>query len=89
MDESSEDRPAVVQGMEWAARVITISLEMVLPGLLGFWIDRKLGTVMVFLVLGAALGMTVGMIHLVRLANPPKEPTKPPASDRDGSGGGR
>ena len=46
-----------------------ISLEMVLPGLIGFWIDRQLGTVMVFLVLGVILGMTTGMIHLVRLTS--------------------
>jgi len=35
--------------------------------LIGYWIDRKLGTLMVFLVLGAILGMTAGIYHLVRL----------------------
>ncbi len=47
---------------------MAISLEMVIPGLDGLWIDRQLGTVMVFLVLGVILGMTAGMVHLVRLA---------------------
>lgn len=46
----------------------TIALEMVLPPVIGLWIDRQLGTVMVFLVLGAILGMTTGILHLVRLA---------------------
>jgi len=74
----------MVRGMEWAARVTAISLEMVLPGLLGFWLDRTLGTVMVFLVLGVILGMTVGMMHLVRLAAPrAKDQAKRSASDRD------
>jgi len=42
---------------------------MVVPGLVGLWIDRQLGTVMVFLVLGMALGMTTGILHLVRLGS--------------------
>jgi F0F1-type ATP synthase assembly protein I len=50
--------------------VTTIALEMVVPGVIGLWIDRQLGTVLVFLVLGVALGMTTGVIHLVRLATP-------------------
>lgn len=40
---------------------------MVVPGLIGLWIDRQLGTVMVFLVLGMVLGMTTAIWHLVRL----------------------
>lgn len=66
--------------------MISVALEMVVPGLIGLWIDRQLGTVMVFLVLGVALGMGVGLFHLVRLAksvsgagqggNRPKTPSK-------------
>ncbi len=41
---------------------------MVLPGIAGLWIDRQLGTVMVFLILGVVFGMTAGMIHLVQFA---------------------
>ena len=52
---------------------------MVLPGILGFWIDYQLGTVMVFLVLGVILGVTTGMIHLVRLTSS----TRPGSQQRD------
>lgn len=72
----------MVVAAEWTSRVTTIALEMVLPGLAGLWIDRKLGTVLVFLVLGVALGMTVGMIHLVRMTAPRQNGKKggdPPA----------
>jgi len=71
--------------------VTTISLEMVLPGVIGFWIDCQLGTVMLFLVLGVILGVTAGIIHLVRLASSvsPAEPEgrrpageKPPHENR-------
>jgi len=69
VDDSPDQRPPLVVAAEWTSRVTTISLEMVLPGLIGFWIDRQLGTVMVFLVLGVIVGMTAGMIHLVRLTS--------------------
>ncbi len=49
---------------------------MAVPGVIGLWIDRQLGTVMVFLVLGVILGMTAGIMHLVRLTA---------LADRDGS----
>ena len=62
-----DDRSPLALAAAWSARVTTIALEMVIPGMIGLWIDRQLGTVMVFLVLGVVLGMTVGMLHLVRL----------------------
>ena len=69
MNDPPDERPPLAVAAEWTSRVTTISLEMVLPGLVGFWIDRQLGTVMVFLVLGVILGMTTGTMHLVRLAS--------------------
>ena len=54
---------------------------MVLPGLLGFWLDRRLGSLPLFVLLGVALGMTTAMIHLLRIANPPK--TDAPAKTED------
>ena len=69
MADPPDDRTPLVRAAEWSSRATTIALEMVVPGLIGLWIDRQLGTVMVFLVLGVALGMTTGMLHLVRLAS--------------------
>jgi len=48
--------------------VTTISLEMVLPGLIGYWIDRRLGTKLLFLVVGVILGFATGMWQLIKLA---------------------
>jgi F0F1-type ATP synthase assembly protein I len=42
---------------------------MILPGLAGFWIDRRLGTVLVFLVVGLVVGCTFGIRHVIRLVN--------------------
>lgn len=59
----------------------SIALEMVIPGLIGLWIDRTLGTVMVFLVGGVIFGMTAGIIHLVQFARRISE--KEPEEEKD------
>jgi F0F1-type ATP synthase assembly protein I len=66
--QSPDDRAPLAQALSWSTAIITIALEMVLPAVLGLWVDRKLGTKMVFLILGAAAGLAGGMIHLIRLA---------------------
>jgi len=51
---------------------MTVALEMVLPGVFGYWLDQKLGTQLVFLILGTIFGVSAGMIHLIRLAQMPQ-----------------
>ncbi len=66
--------------MTLSSMIMGVAMEMVLPGLAGwYWLDRPLGTKVLFLALGLVLGVTGGMIHLVRLlspknAAPPKKP---------------
>jgi hypothetical protein len=52
--------------MEWVSRITAVALEMVLPGLGGQWLDRRWGTSFLGL-LGFALGMTVGIWHLLQM----------------------
>lgn len=53
--------------MEWVSRIVTVSLEMVLPGLGGEWLDRRWGTSPFLLLLGLALGLSLGVWQLVRM----------------------
>jgi F0F1-type ATP synthase assembly protein I len=46
---------------------MVVSLEMILPGLAGYWVDRQLGTVFLFLLVGLAVGCTGAMWHLIRM----------------------
>jgi hypothetical protein len=46
-----------------------VSLEMVLPAFAGLWIDRRLGTQFVFLLIGLALGCFAAGWQLIRLLN--------------------
>ena len=53
--------------MQWSATIMTISAEMVVPGLLGYWVDQRLGTRVLFLLLGFALGGTLATLALMRI----------------------
>jgi ATP synthase protein I len=64
----SDSRSALSIGLEWSTRVTTIGLEFAVPALLGFWLDRWLGSSPWFTVTGAFLGLASGTLHLVRLA---------------------
>ena len=46
---------------------MTVSLEMVLPGLAGYWLDTRLGTKFVFMLIGFAVGGTAALMHLLHL----------------------
>jgi hypothetical protein len=69
-----DDRLPWAVAMQWVARLTTISLEMALPGLGGFWLDQWLGTRVVFLIVGVIVGFAGGMWRLVQLTKPSKPP---------------
>ena len=62
-----DDRSPAAKAYQWATRIMVVSLEMVLPGLAGYWLDRWLGSLVVFTLLGFALGSWVGIVHLIRM----------------------
>lgn len=41
---------------------------MAVPALIGYGLDTWLGTRVVFVAVGAVLGLILGMLHLIRLA---------------------
>jgi len=71
---SSDGRSPMAQASEWASRIMTVSLEMVLPGLAGYWLDQKLHTVALFMLIGFALGCTAAVVHLIHLTRQSSEP---------------
>ena len=68
-----DGRSPVALAAQWSSRIMTVSLEMVLPGLAGYWIDGKLGTQVLFMLIGFALGGFVAVKHLIALT---RKPTK-------------
>lgn len=82
MPSPSDDRSAQSIAFGWASRVMTISLEMVVPGLLGYWLDQRLGTKVVFLLLGFALGSVLAALALAKIV---RQKGAPEADREDGS----
>jgi len=54
--------------MTWASRVSFLGLEFALPAILGDYLDRKMGTGPVGLLVGMVVGFAVGMSHILRIA---------------------
>lgn len=62
-----DDRSRQAVAYDWASRIISVSLGMALPGLLGFWLDKALGTKFIFVALGAVLGLVIGIKNLLEM----------------------
>jgi F0F1-type ATP synthase assembly protein I len=74
----SDNRSPLAKAYQWSSRIMVVSLEMVLPAFAGYWIDLKLQTLPLFLLIGLALGCTGGAWHLIRLTS-----NCSPHNDRD------
>ncbi len=59
-----DDRSPLAVGYGWAAQITGIGFEFVLPILVGVWLDRKLGTLILFLFAGLLLGMGIAFVRL-------------------------
>jgi hypothetical protein len=47
---------------------MVVAMMMVLPGLAGHWLDERLGTVVLFLLIGLGLGCTAAVFQLIQIA---------------------
>lgn len=68
----SDDRWPVAKAYQRATQVVGIAIGMVLPGLCGYWIDRRFGTLPVVTILGFGMGLGYGIFELVRLSKYPE-----------------
>ncbi len=67
VNDSDDDRASYAKALEWAHRITTISVMMVLPGLIGYFVDQRLGTVILFTVLGFLFGMAAAIWQLMKI----------------------
>ena len=63
-----EDRTPMAVGLEWSTRLITIGLEMAVPIVGGYWLDRRFGTLPLFVCIGALLGLALAAWQFYRIA---------------------
>jgi len=67
MMNSPDGRSPAAIAAQWSSRIMTVSLEMVVPGLVGYWLDKKLGTKFVFMLIGFVFGSAAAIKHLLYL----------------------
>jgi F0F1-type ATP synthase assembly protein I len=67
MENPPDDRSSYASAMQWVSRITSIGIEMVLPGLIGYWIDLRLGTKPLLLIFGVILGFVGGIWQLIKL----------------------
>jgi hypothetical protein len=69
----SDDRAPLARAYDRATRGITVAIGMVVPGLVGYYLDSRLGTRALLTILGFGAGVTFGIWQLLRLTNPPDD----------------
>ena len=57
----------IAEAARWVGILTTVGLEMVLPGVIGHWLDRRFG-LRILAFVGLALGFAVGLWSLVQIA---------------------
>jgi ATP synthase protein I len=66
------ERPPLVVALEWVSKITTVALEMVVPTVIGGWLDRHWGTNFLALI-GLAVGLIGGIWHLIMLTGTGKD----------------
>jgi uncharacterized protein YqgC (DUF456 family) len=56
--------------MEWVAKITTVGLQMVLPGVAGYYLDKRFGT-SYWAISGFVAGFAVGLWQMIRWTQPP------------------
>jgi len=84
-----DDRSLYAVASQWVSRVMTVSMEMVVPGLIGLWLDERIGSTPLLALAGFGLGMTTAIWHLLRMTDATRGGRESSAGRRDGSEGQR
>ena len=75
--------------MTWVSRILAVAAVMVLPGLAGFWLDKRWGVGFLGLA-GFAVGLIAGIAYLLTITNLPRDRPMsgrlPADRDKDNSG---
>lgn len=69
MAKTVDDRSPMAKSLSKVSEIIAISMLMIVPGLIGYLIDQKVGSRVVFTLLGLCLGMAGAVMQLVRLVS--------------------
>jgi F0F1-type ATP synthase assembly protein I len=77
MREQRDDRSSFAAAYAWSARITSISLELVIPVVAGYWLDQRWGTLPTLLIVGVLLGFATATLSLLRLTKPSRRDPPP------------
>lgn len=67
-----DDSSPIVVAMQWSSRITTISLELIVPVLIGYWLDRLWGSLPLLIIVGVIIGFATATLSLMRLVKRPR-----------------
>jgi len=79
---AEDDRSAMAQAYSWAGRIVTVSLEMALPGAVGYWLNQQYGWPVWVAIVGVIGGSVLGFWHLLRMTGADDAADKSPFRKR-------
>ena len=81
MTNNADDRAPAAKAIALVSQITTISLMMVIPAILGYFVDQWLNTVAVFTVVGLVFGVAAAVQQMIRLVKSMNKSNPKPPSD--------
>jgi uncharacterized protein YqgC (DUF456 family) len=72
VNSSSNEPSPVSEAMTWVSRIMAVAAVMVLPGLAGFWLDKRWGLGFLGLT-GFVIGLISGIAYLLIITKRPPD----------------
>jgi F0F1-type ATP synthase assembly protein I len=87
LESESDDRSAIAKSVDLAYALMSICAMLALPALGGFYLDRWLGTRLLFTVIGLLFGLAASVLQFLKLLkrleqNSTANPSKPKGNEK-------
>lgn len=69
-------RAPLARAQQLLSQVLTASIGMIVPGLLGNWLDKRFGILPWLTIAGFAFGLWYGFMRLIQIAQPASRNSK-------------
>lgn len=66
MNHAEDDRSPTAKALSKVSQITSISLMMIIPAIVGYFIDQRLSTLILFTALGLMVGMAAAIWQLVK-----------------------
>lgn len=64
---SDNGRSPIAVGLQWATRITSVSMMVVIPTGIGWWCDQRWGTSPWLLLTGVAVGLATGALSFLQI----------------------